>query len=99
MNTRSSNTERTVLGTLIARLRQIGGAGYLYGSSTGQLRPDHDIDLLVILPENVHALLYSAVSELQSSCPFLLHPTVVTTTQFDTNPRIRELADSGVRVW
>ena len=84
---------------IVARLKHLGGEVYLYGSSVVAFQDGHDIDLLFVLPEEHHQWIYEAIAAIQGDCPLPLHPTVVTPLEFESNPRIRELSESGLRLW
>ena len=94
-----SNRPLEALQRDVVALKRLGGEAFLYGSSVTAFRPGHDIDLLFVLAERYHELVYQEVGVVQRGCPFLLHPTLVTPEEFATNPRIRELTNRAIQLW
>jgi hypothetical protein len=99
MNVYCNSGPTKALDQIVARLGHFAGAAFLYGSSVGGFQPGHDVDLLFVLAKEHHELVYREISMIQRDCPLPLHPTVVAPLEFATNPRIRELAELGTKLW
>jgi hypothetical protein len=99
MNASCSSWSRQDLQRILASLSCVGGEGFLYGSCVTGPQSAHDIDLLFVIVEEHHERVYQEVAIVQEKIPLLLHPTVVTPSEFATNPLIRRLSQLGERLW
>jgi hypothetical protein len=99
MSEYSSSLAMVAIQRIVGALRDCGGGGFLYGGSLTGFRLGHDIDLLFVLSEQCHELVYQQVALIQQNSPLLLHPVVVTEAEMSTNPRLRELRNGALRLW
>lgn len=72
---------------------------YLYGSSARGCPLARDLDVLLIVPSTGQADIFAAIADVQLKHKILIHPTVVSPQELDSNPLLRELVNSGTLLW
>jgi hypothetical protein len=68
---------------------------YVYGSALSDVELARDIDVLIIAGPEHHQQLFREVASVQCFSNLLIHPTIVTSIEFRTNPLLRELVSVG----
>jgi predicted nucleotidyltransferase len=74
-------------------------AAYLYGSASRGCRHARDLDLLLVIGSKDQTAVFAAIAEIQSRNRILIHPTVVSPRELQSNPLFRELVDSATVLW
>ncbi len=74
-------------------------AAYLYGSVARGRRRARDLDLLFVIATKDHAAVFAAIADIQTRNKILIHPTVVSPRELETNSLFQELVDSSKVLW
>lgn len=74
-------------------------AAYLYGSVARGCRTASDLDLLFVTALEDQSAIFAAVADIQISKQILIHPTVISPRELQSNPLFRELVDSAIVLW
>ena len=74
-------------------------AAYLYGSVARGCRRARDLDLLLVIASKDQTDIFAAIAEIQTSNKILIHPTVVSLRELQSNPLFRELVNSSKVLW
>ncbi|HXM34393.1 MAG TPA: nucleotidyltransferase domain-containing protein [Pyrinomonadaceae bacterium] len=81
------------------RLGSAVQAAYLYGSVARGCRTARDLDLLFVIASEDQAAVFAAIADIQIRNEILIHPTVVSPRELESNPLFRELVDSSAVLW
>ena len=72
---------------------------YLYGSVARGSRTARDLDLLFVTSGKDQSVVFEAIAEIQRKSEILIHPTVITARELQSNPLFKELVDSAIVLW
>lgn len=81
------------------RLNSFAEAAYLYGSVAQGRRTAGDLDLLFVTSAKDQSAVFAAIADIQRKNEILIHPTVISPRELQSNPLFRELVDSAIVLW
>ena len=74
-------------------------AAYVYGSVARGCRNASDLDLLFVISSKDQSGVFAAIADIQRRNEILIHPTVVSPRELQSNPLFQELIDSSIVLW